>query len=125
MKIAVLIIRVLLGLLFAFASITFLFKLVPQPELSGAQKVFMDGMNASVYMMTTVKLIELICAIAFITGFFVPLATVVIFPISLNILLFHVFVTTEGLPVAIFVIAANLVLAWTYRDKYKHFLTAK
>lgn len=125
MKIAIIIIRALLGLLFAFSAIMVLFKLMPQPELVGAQKVFMEGMEASVYMMTTIKLIELICGLAFIAGRYVPLATVVIFPISVNILLFHAFVSPEGLPVAIFVIASNLFLAWVNRDKYKSMLVAK
>lgn len=119
MKIAVIIVRVLMGLMFAFASIVVLFKLVPQPEQTGNVKIFMDGMTASVYMMTTIKVIELICAVAFLTGKFVPLATVVIFPITVNILLFHVFVEPEGLLVAILLMIGNLFLAWHYRNKYK------
>jgi uncharacterized membrane protein YphA (DoxX/SURF4 family) len=119
MKIAVIIVRVLMGLMFAFASIVVLFKLVPQPEQTGNVKIFMDGMAASVYMMTTIKVIELICAVAFLTGKFVPLATVVIFPITVNILLFHVFVEPEGLLVAILLMIGNLFLAWYYRNKYK------
>lgn len=119
MKIAVIIVRVLMGLMFAFASIVVLFKLVPQPEQTGNVKIFMDGMTASVYMMTTIKVIELICAVAFLFGKFVPLATVVIFPITVNILLFHVFVEPEGLLVAILLMIGNLFLAWHYRNKYK------
>lgn len=119
MKIAVIIVRVLMGLMFAFASIVVLFKLVPQPEQTGNVKIFMDGMTASVYMMTTIKVIELICAVAFLSGKFVPLATVVIFPITVNILLFHVFVEPEGLLVAILLMIGNLFLAWHYRNKYK------
>lgn len=119
MKIAVIIVRVLMGLMFAFASIVVLFKLVPQPEQTGNVKIFMDGMAASIYMMTTIKVIELICAVAFLTGKFVPLATVVIFPITVNILLFHVFVEPEGLLVAILLMIGNLFLAWHYRNKYK------
>jgi len=125
MKITVLIVRILMGLMFAFASIVVLFKLVPQPEQTGNVKIFMDGMAASVYLMTTVKIIELICAVAFLSGRFVPLATVVIFPINVNILLFHVFLGPESLPVAILLMAGNLLLAWYYRDKYKSLLLAK
>lgn len=125
MKIAVLIVRILMGLMFAFASIVVLFKLVPQPEQTGNVKIFMDGMAASVYMMTTIKVIELICAVAFLSGRFVPLATVVIFPINVNILLFHVFLAPEGLPVAVLLMIGNLLLAWNYRDRYKSMLTAK
>ena len=61
----------------------------------------MDGVQASVYMMTTVKVFELVCAVAFLSGKFVPLASVVIFPITLNILLFHTFLAPDGLFIAI------------------------
>jgi len=125
MKITVLVVRILMGLMFAFASIVVLFKLVPQPELTGNVKIFMDGMAASVYLMPTVKVIELICAIAFLSGRFVPLATVVIFPINVNILLYHVFLGPEGLPTAILLMLGNLFLAWYYREKYTAMLAAK
>lgn len=125
MKITVLIVRILMGLMFAFASITVLFKLMPQPEPTGNVKIFMDGMAATVYMMTAIKVIELICSVAFLSGRFVPLATVVIFPINVNILLFHLFMAPEGLPVAVLLMIGNLLLAWYYRDRYKAMLTAK
>lgn len=125
MKIAVLIVRILMGLMFAFASIAFFFKLMPQPELTGDMKTFMEGIDASVYLMTTVKIFELLCAIAFLSGRFVPLATVVIFPINVNILLVHVFLDPSSLLIAILLVLGNLFLAYFYRDKYKPMLAAK
>jgi len=124
MKIAVLIVRILMGLMFAFASIAFFFKLMPQPELTGNVKIFMEGIEASVYLMTTVKIIELLCAVAFLSGRYVPLGVVVIFPINVNILLFHVFLDPASLPIAILLVIGNLFLAYYYRDKYKAMLTA-
>jgi uncharacterized membrane protein YphA (DoxX/SURF4 family) len=125
MKIAVIVVRILLGLMFAFASIAFFFKLIPVPEMTGSIKIFNDGIAASIYLMPTVKIFELLCAIAFLSGRFVPLATVVIFPIILNILLYHAFLDSSALPIAILLMLGNLFLAYSYRDKYKAFLTAK
>lgn len=125
MKIAVLIVRILMGLMFAFASIAFFFKLVDAPEPAGSVKIFNDGIAASIYLMPTVKVFELLCAIAFLSGRFVPLATVVIFPINLNILLFHVFLEPSGLIMAILLMLGNLFLAYYYHDHYKSMLAAK
>jgi len=125
MKIAVVIVRVLTGLLFLFASIVVLFNLVPQPELSGRVKVFMDGMNATGYLIPLIKITELVCGIAFVSGRFVPLATVVIAPVVVNIFLFHDFVDRQGLPVAVYLIFANLFLAFAHWDKFKPVLSAK
>jgi uncharacterized membrane protein YphA (DoxX/SURF4 family) len=124
MKIAVLIVRILMGLMFAFASIAFFFKLVDAPEQTGSVKIFNDGIAASIYLMPTVKVFELLCAIAFLSGKFVPLATIVIFPITLNILLFHAFLQPEGLPIAILLMIGNLFLAYYYRARYKTVLAA-
>lgn len=125
MKIATIVVRILLGALYAFSAITVLFELGPTPEMEGRMATFFEGMAASGYLMTMVKITELVCGIALISGFFVPLATVVIFPISLNILMTHLFVAPEGMPVAIFVILANLFLAYRYMDHYRPMLVPK
>lgn len=119
MKIASIIVRILMGLMFAFASIAFFFKLVSAPEPAGSVKIFNDGIAASIYLMPTVKVFELLCAIAFLSGRFVPLATVIIFPITLNILLFHAFLEPSGLLIAMLLMIGNLFLAFYYRKNYK------
>ena len=118
MKIAVIIVRVLMGLIFLFASITFLFKLYPIPELTGDVKRFNEGMMASVYLFPLVKIIELLCGIAFVVGRYVALAVVLIFPIIINIFLFHSFLAPEGLPLAGFLVLGNCFLAYANREKY-------
>jgi putative oxidoreductase len=125
MKIAVIIVRSLMGLLFAFASITFFLKMITPPPATGAMKIFGEGLEASVYIMPTVKAIELICAIAFLSGRFVPLAAVVIFPIVVNILLIHVFIAPEGLVIGAALMLANLFVVYYHRECYKPMFKAK
>ena len=124
MKIATIVVRVLMGALFLFASITYFFELITPPPSSGAMKTFSDGMEASVYLLPTVKLVELICGLAFLAGRFVPLATVLIAPIIVNIVLVHVFLDPSGLPIAAFLVAANGFLAFRHRDAYAGLLKA-
>lgn len=125
MKIAVIIVRLLVGLMFLFASVVVLFKLMPQPEPAGNAKIFMEGMATSGYLMTLIKVTELLCAIAFISGFFVPLAAVVIFPVIVNIFMFHLFLEPAGLPLAILLLLGDLFLAYYYRERYKPMLKPK
>jgi putative oxidoreductase len=127
MKIATIIVRILLGLLYAFFAAVVLFhiNLGEQPAPTGTAKTFMEGMMASVYLLPLIKITELICGIALITGLFAPLATVIIFPVSLNILFFHLFVAPDAIAMAIFIVLANLFLAYAYRDKYKPMLKMK
>ncbi|MEQ9363942.1 MAG: DoxX family membrane protein [Leptospirales bacterium] len=125
MKIATIIVRVLLGLLFVFGAVAYFGNLFPPPELSGAMKVFNDGLEASVYIMPVVKTVELICGVALILNRFVPLATVVIFPIVVNIVGVHVFLAPDGLPVALFVLFATLFLVFVHRDRYAELLASR
>jgi uncharacterized membrane protein YphA (DoxX/SURF4 family) len=118
MKIAVTIVRVLMGLMFLFASITFFFKLMPQPEMSGPIKTFNEGLAAAGYFMPFLKTVELIAGLLLVAGLFIPLTAIIIFPITIHIFLVHMFLAPEGLPIAIFMLGGNLFLAWYYRKTY-------
>lgn len=119
MKIAVIVVRSLMGLLLLFASVTFLLQLITPAPPVGAMKTFTDGLAASTYLMPLVKVLELVCAIAFLTGRFVPLAAVVLAPITVNIVLVHVFLDPKGLPVALFLAFANAFVAYYHRAVYR------
>lgn len=125
MKIAVIIFRTLIGLIFLFSSLTYFLNLVPPAELTGNIKTFMDGLTASRYVMPTVKFFELVCGLAFVTGRFVPLAVVLIFPIALNILLINALFVPQGLPIVIPLFLGILFLAYCHRETYKPLFAAK
>jgi len=126
MRIATIIVRILLGLMFLFASVTYFLQMMPPPPpMQGNTKIFMDGLNASGYIMNFVKAIELICAIAFLSGRFVALANVVLFPIVINILMINLLHMPDGAPIAIAVFAAQVFLFYAYRHKYADVVSAK
>ena len=125
MKITVIIVRSLIGLLFLFASVSFFLKLAPEPALTGNIKLFMEGLTASGYLLPLVKAIELLCGIAFIAGRFVPLATILIAPIAVNILLVNIFLISEGLPIAIAIIVGLLFLTYVHREKFEPIFSVK
>ena len=119
MKILTIIVRVLVGLLLLFASVTYLFKIGPvPPEATGNMKIFNDGIEASGYMMPLVKVLELICGLAFVTGRFVALANLVILPITINIFLVHLFMLPDGLTIAAPLLIANIFLIFRYWSNY-------
>ncbi|MBZ0113533.1 MAG: DoxX family protein [Thermoanaerobaculia bacterium] len=124
MRILTHIFRVLMGLLFLFASITYWLDLIEPPPIEGAMKIFNDGMEASIYIMPTVKALELLCGLAFVVGRFVPLASVLISPIIVNIVLVQAFLAPEGLPIAAFLVIANLLVAYQHRETFKPLLKA-
>ncbi len=124
MKIAMIIVRTLMGLLFLFASITFLGGLIaPPPMADGPMKMFNEGLAASGYFFGLLKITELVCGILLVIGRFVPLALVILSPIIVNIFFVHLYLDRTGLPVAIFLVLANIFLAYWYRDAFRDLLT--
>lgn len=123
MKVAMIIVRTLMGLLFLFASTAYFLNLAPPPDdLPDKLKIFNEGLAASGYMMTLIKVTEFVCAIALLAGRFVPLALVILSPIIINIFFVHLMLERSGLPIAIFVVAAQIFLAYYYRDSYRELL---
>ena len=125
MKVAMIIVRSLMGLLFIFASVVVLFNLVTPPPMEGPVKTFNEGLAASGYFFTLLKVTELVCGTLLLIGRFVPLALVILAPIIVNIFFFHLFLDRSGLPVAIFLVLGSLFLAYYYRASYAGLFTAK
>ncbi|HEX8016110.1 MAG TPA: DoxX family membrane protein [Flavobacterium sp.] len=125
MKIATIIVRVLIGLLLLFASISYFFNLMPpEPITNDNFKAFNMGLIASTYLFPLAKSIELICGIAFVTGRYVTLANILILPITVNILFINYFMFPEKLPIAALLFLANLFLIYRYWNNYKSVFTA-
>ncbi len=128
MKIAMIIVRTLMGLLFIFASVTYVLLVTGKfeaPPMEGAMKIYNEGLAASVYFFPLLKVTEFVCGILLVTGRFVPLALVILSPIIVNIFFVNLFLDLTGMPVAIFLVAANLFLAYCYRDAFEPLLVPK
>ena len=91
--------------------------------MEGALKSFNEGLAASGYFFTLLKVTELICGLMLVSGYFVPLTLVVLSPIIVNIFFVHTVLDTGNLPIAIFLVLANIFLAYYYRDAFRPLLT--
>ena len=128
MKIAMVIVRTLMGLLFLMSSITYFLMVMgvfPMPEIpDGPMKSFNEGLAASGYFMILLKVTEFVCGFLLLIGRFVPLAMVILSPIILNIVLTHLFLAPETIAPGLFLAIGNIFLAYYYRDAFKPLLTS-
>ena len=126
MKFAVIGARVLLGLIFTVFGLHgfFHFSFIPMPEMSEAGGTFMGVLMGTGYFMIVVKAVEVLAGLMILTGRFLPLGLILLAPVTVHILLFHLFLDPAGIGMAIFVIAMQLFLAWSYRDSYSGILQA-
>jgi putative oxidoreductase len=119
MKTATTIVRILLGALYIIAAGNFFLKFSPEPETTGAFKAFQVGIVASTYILPLAKMLELLCGISFVVGKYVTLANIIILPVTLNILLIHIYLTPEHLPIGLFIFLGNLFLIFSHWENYK------
>ena len=125
MRIATIIVRVLMGALLVFASLSYFLDLFPQPTLTGDLATVMAGFAASKYLFPLSKAIELLSGLSFLSGKYMRLFNVVLLPITVNILLIHVFLSpVSELPVALLLFLGNLFLIYRNWDSYKWVFTA-
>ncbi len=96
MKIKVSIVaRVLLGLCyfgFGIMGMFFMSKMTP-PPMPEAATGFMKGMMGTGYFFPLLKITEISGGLLLLTGFAAPLGLVLLAPVTLNIFLFHAFLT--------------------------------
>lgn len=108
-----LIARLLLGFVFFAAGLTGLLNLVPPPpDLPERLQTFNAGMEATGYMLTLIKSTETICGLLLLSGYFVPLALVILAPVVLNIFFVHAFMAPSGLPLALVLGLLTIYLAF-------------
>lgn len=114
MKIAALIARILLGLLFLVFGLNGFLHIIPMPPPTGVAAQYMGALFVSHYL-AAVFFVQVIGGILLLANRFVPLALTLLGPVIVNILLFHSLMAPEGLPLAI--LAAVLWGILFYRER--------
>ncbi|MDN3549736.1 DoxX family membrane protein [Mucilaginibacter aquaedulcis] len=126
MKIAVLIARVLLGLIFVVFGLNFFFQFIPMtpPPMSAKAQAFSGGLWGSGYFFQYMKIIEIVSGLAILFNRYTAFFLLILFPISVNIFLFHLILAPYGVPIGTAVILLNLFLGLAYRKYYSGIFTA-
>jgi putative oxidoreductase len=125
MKIATIIARVILGLPFLIFGINYFFPFAPHPELHGAAIDYMTGLTKAGYFWPLLRSLEIVIGIALISGYFVPAALAVLAPINLQILLFHLALEPQNVPMAVILAILQVFLMYRYWAYFKPLFTLK
>ena len=123
MKTAGLIARILLGTIFVVFGLNGFLQFLPQPEMPPAAVAFFGGLAASGFMLPTLFATQVVGGVLLLLGM-VPLGVVVLTPVIVHIVEFHVFLAPGGLPLAIVVATLAMFLAWTHRAAYRPLFAA-
>jgi hypothetical protein len=93
----------------------------PEPEAAAA---FFGALAGTHYMFALIFGTQIIGGALLLVGVAVPFALVILAPVIVNILFFHIFLAPAGLPVALVVAALEAFLAWHYRQVFAPLFSA-
>jgi putative oxidoreductase len=124
MKIAIVIARILLGLVFFASGVVSLLKLGKMGGMPADATTFMTLMVAHNYTVA-IALFMLIGGLLLLVGRFVPIGLVLLGPNLVNILLFHILFGVRGILTGVLCTALEVFLIWAYWSCFRGLFVAK
>jgi putative oxidoreductase len=120
MRIAVIIARTLLGLVFLIFGLNGFLHFIPNPPPLPAAGQFFGALFATGYMPKLIFGTQVLGGALLLLGVAVPFALVILAPVIVNVIFFHIYlspVPAQFVP-ALIVAALELFLAWYYREAF-------
>lgn len=119
MKKSVLILQIILGvLLIVFGANKFIGFLPPPPNMPESAQALMGALAGS-YIMPLVGIVEVLVGLLLVIRKYVPLALIILAPISVNIVFFHATLDIANIAPALVVAILNLFLVYKNWASFK------
>jgi len=95
------------------------FDFIPTPLIPLEDNSFMSSLSATGYVLPVVGALEIFIGVLLLLRKWVPFALLLLVPISMNVLLFHLFLNISGIIPAILIVGINIVLIYKYWKSYR------
>ncbi len=115
---AVLVARILLGAMFLFFGMNNILHFMRMPPMTGDAGVYMNVLVVH-HMMNFVALLQIVGGLLLLVGRFVPIGLVLLGPIIVNILLFHLMLAPSGVAGGVVAAVLELFLLVAYRRSFR------
>ena len=113
------ILRIVLGLGLLVFGLNKFINFIPMFEMSPAAANFIESLETTGYAFYLVATLEVAVALMLLFQKWVPFALVLLAPLSINILLFHIFLDVSDIAVAIVIFSLNVLLIYKYWKAYR------
>jgi len=119
MKKATIVCRVVLGFIYLVFGLDYFLHFIPyEPHHTGRVAAFKAGLIGIGYFYPMIKSIQIVGGLALLVNLFAPFFAVVLFPISVNVFLYHTILVPSGWLMGVLLIVPNLFLGYAYRKYY-------
>ena len=113
------ILRVLLGAGLIVFGVNKFFEFLPIPEFKDNAASFMSSLDATGYVLPVLGGLEIAIGLLLISNKWTPFALLLLAPISVNIILFHLFLDLPDILSAVIVFGLNVVLIYKHWKVYR------
>ena len=113
------ILRLILGIGLLVFGVNKFANFIPMFEMPPAAANFMESLETSGYAFYLVAILEIAVACMLLLKKWVPFALILLAPLSINILLFHIFLDVSDIAVAIVIVSLNVLLIYKYWKAYR------
>ena len=124
MRIAALIARILLGLIFVVFGLNPFLKYLPMQMPPGMAGQYLTVLFAS-HLVYVVGAAQVIGGILLLVNRYVPLGLTILAPVIVNILAYHFFMDPKDLPLPLIVTVLWFILFFRYRQNFSGILSAR
>ena len=119
MKIAILVTRILLGLMFFVFGLNNILHFIPMPAMPPSDGVTFSTLLMTHGYMSFVGVLMTIAGLLLLVGRYIPIALVILGPIIVNILLYHVLFHQPGIAAGLVATLLELFLIGAYRLSFR------
>lgn len=113
-----LLVRIVLGIILIVFGSNMVHPFIPLPPPTGAAADFMSSLGATGYIFPVVGILEVAIGAMLLLKKWVAFALILLAPISINILLFHLFLDIPGVSVALLVAILNVIMIYKHWKQY-------
>lgn len=113
------IVKIALGILLLIFGANKFLHFIPLPPMVGPAGDFMNSLGATGYVLPIVGLLEIFVGAMLLLKKWVPFVLILLAPISINIVLFHLFLDIPGVGAALLVAVLNGVLIYKNWSSFK------
>jgi len=112
------VVRVFLGVLLVVFGLNGFFGFIPLPIFEGQAAAFLSALAATGYMFPLIKFVEILSGVLLLTNRRVSLGLVLAMPVLVNIMAFHLFLSTSGVFVPVLMMASALYLIYERKGTF-------
>lgn len=126
MKIATLVSRIILGFIYLVFGLDYFFHFIPyEPNHTGIVLAFKNALMDVGYFYPMLKSIQIVGGISLLINEYPAFFAVVLFPISVNVFLYHTLLVPSAWWMGVLLLVPNLFLGYAYRKYYSGMFTRK